>query len=512
MRPTHATTDILAGVPGLAHDVVDATAVAHTVARLRERGVVLPRLSWLADPSTMPEALRASTAGVDPDAADPRNLFRIHWHNDAVRSGLCDVPGHVVLPKSLTGVDAPIVVLLGERFPMIGAHKVLAAYGVLVPRLVNGELDPTNQKALWPSTGNYCRGGVAVSRILGTRGVAILPAGMSQERFDWLEHWVESPDEDIVRTPGTESNVKEIYDTCARLGAQPDHVVLNQFAEYGNHLVHWLVTGRAAGRVFESVAASRPGLELFAFVSATGSAGTIAAGDYLKETYGARIGAVEALQCPTLLENGYGEHQIQGIGDKHVPLVHNAMNTDYVIAVDDRASDALFALGATEGGRRYLGDRRGVDPETLAAMESFGFSGWANVLGAIEIARHHRLGPDQAIVTVATDGAALYPSELPRVVRDGFGGRLDDVAAAEAFGRFVLGSAGVLDELDDRGRRRIFQLGYYTWVEQQGVTFEHFEARRRQAFWRELRGLVQAWDERIDAVNAETGALAALGA
>lgn len=503
--------EVLAGVPGLSPSVVDAATVARTTARLRERGVALPRLSWLADPSSMPEAVRQATSGVDPDAADPRNLFRIHWHNAADRRGLVDVPGYVVLPSSLTGVDAPILVLLGERFPMINAHKVLAAYGVLVPRLVSGELDPTAQKAFWPSTGNYCRGGVAVSRILGTRGVAILPAGMSQERFDWLEHWVEQPQEDIIRTPGTESNVKEIYDACNRIAARPDHVVLNQFAEYGNHLVHWMVTGKAAGKVFEDFAASRPGSELFAFVSATGSAGTIAAGDHLKDVYGARIAAVEALQCPTLLENGYGEHQIQGIGDKHVPLVHNAMNTDYVIAIDDHASDALFALGATAAGRRYLSERRGVDDATIAAMASFGFSGWANVLAAIEIAKHHRLGADQAIVTVATDGSALYPSELPRIVNGAFGGELDTVGAAEAFGRYVLGSAGSLEELDDRGRRRIFQLGYYTWVEQQGVTFEHFEARRKQSFWRGLRGLVQAWDAQIDAVNAETGALERLG-
>ncbi|HYF72119.1 MAG TPA: pyridoxal-phosphate dependent enzyme, partial [Nocardioides sp.] len=327
---------------GVEAQLVDAEVRDRAVAHFRAAGIVLPTWAELADPTLIPAPVTASLAAVGPDEADPRNLFRIHWYNDATRASRRDVPDHVVLPKELTGVDARIAVVFGDRFPMIRAHKVLAAYGCLVPRIVTGRFDPTAQRAVWPSTGNYCRGGVAISRILGCRGVAVLPEGMSQERFDWLRQWVVSP-EDIVTTPGTESNVREIYEACDDLARDPGNVILNQFSEFGNHLVHWLCTGRALGAVFEHLRDTDPAagddLRLRAFVSASGSAGTIGAGDHLKEAYGAAIVAVEALECPTMLRNGFGEHNIQGIGDKHIPLIHHVHNTDVVAAVTDRATD-----------------------------------------------------------------------------------------------------------------------------------------------------------------------------
>ena len=220
---------------------------------------------------------------------------------------------------------------------------------------------------MWPSTGNYCRGGVAISRLMGCRGVAVLPEGMSRERFDWLDRWVVDPG-DIVRTPGTESNVKEIYDACKELAADPDNVILNQFSEFGNHLVHYLVhRARRWSGCSSRCASGTPGLRLRAFVSATGSAGTIAAGDYLKERFGSLIVAVEALECPTLLCNGFGEHNIQGIGDKHIPLIHNVMNTDVALAVSDRATDRLGVLFGTDAGRRLPGrPRRGRQRSSTA--------------------------------------------------------------------------------------------------------------------------------------------------
>jgi cysteine synthase len=187
----------------------------------------------------------------------------------------------------------------------------------MVPRLVTGAFDPAHHRAVWPSTGNYCRGGIAISRILGCRGVAVLPEGMSRERFAWLEQWTDKPD-DIVRTQGTESNVKEIYDKCHELAADPQNVILNQFSEFANYLGHYLCTGAAIESVVEDVRRADPQASLRAFIAATGSAGTLAAGDYLKERHGSQIAAVEALECPTMLLNGYGEHNIQGIGDKHI--------------------------------------------------------------------------------------------------------------------------------------------------------------------------------------------------
>src|SRR5215207_2674900 len=266
--------------------IVDRDVRRSAVERLRQANVCLPTFQELSHPARMeaPHSIRS----VAPDDPRPENLWRVHWHNDERRLGVVEVPGHVVLPQALTGVEAPIVVLLGSRFPMIGAHKVLAAYACLVPRLVTGQFDPAQDRAVWPSTGNYCRGGVAMSRILGCRGVAVLPAGMSQERFDWLQQWVSDP-ADIIRTPGTESNVKVIYDKCAELARSTDNVILNQFSEFANYLIHYHCTGAAFDSVFSHLKKSNAGYRLAAFVSATGSAGTIAAGDHLKARRGAKI-------------------------------------------------------------------------------------------------------------------------------------------------------------------------------------------------------------------------------
>ena len=492
--------------PATVRTVVDPAVVARTARWFGDANIVLPTFAELADPESIPATRREQLAGVDPDRANPANLFRVHWHNVRDRRSMRTVPDHVVLPSSLTGVEAPIVVAFGDRFPMIGSHKVLAAYGCLAPRLVAGEFDPAVHRAVWPSTGNYCRGGVAISRIMGCRGVAVLPEGMSQERFDWLDEWVVDPS-DVIRTPGTESNVKEIYDRCKELELDPQAVVFNQFSEFGNHLVHELVTGRALARVVDHLRESQPSLRVAAFVSATGSAGTIAAGDHLKDREGARIVAVEALECPTLTENGFGEHNIQGIGDKHVPLIHNVMNTDTVVAVSDRATDDLNVLFNTPVGRRYLADRRGVPAGILDALDSFGLSSICNVLAAIRIARHDRLGPDDAIATVATDGARMYRTELEKAERRDFGGAFDGTAAAEVFGAQVLGGGSDrVMPLSDLDRRRIFNLGYFTWVEQQATPFGAFVERRDQSFWRGLRELVPAWDELIGEFNARSGA------
>ena len=342
----------------------NSLVLARAVERFREANIALPTFAQLADPALIPTGVRQKIAHIGPDEAEPLNLFRIHWHNDRARTGVVDVPEHLVLPRELTGVEARIVIALGDRFPLIRAHKVLAAYACLAPRLVTGGFDPTRQRAVWPSTGNYCRGGVAISRLMGCRGVAVLPEGMSKERFAWLDEWVADPD-DIIRTPGAESNVKEVYDACKELAVDPDNVVLNQFAEFGNHVAHYLVTGHALSRVFESLLAEEPELRLRAFVAATGSAGTIAAGDFLKERFGSLIVACEALECPTMLRNGFGEHNIQGIGDQHIPLIHNVLNTDVALAVSDRATDRLGVLFGTEAGRSYLHERRAVPEETL---------------------------------------------------------------------------------------------------------------------------------------------------
>jgi cysteine synthase A len=483
--------------------IVDRKRRLAAIDRVRQVGGRLPTWSELADPAKA--ACAPALSQVDPDAPDAANLWRVHWFNGPDRKTLADVPGHVVLPSELTGVKAPIVVLLGRRFPMIGAHKVLAAYACLVPRLVTGQFDPSHDRAIWPSTGNYCRGGVAISRILGCRGVAVLPAGMSRERFDWLQKWVADPD-DIVRTPGTESNVKEIYDKCAELSRDKQNVILNQFSEFANYLIHYHCTGHAFDSVFARMKAGRAGLRLAAFVSATGSAGTIAAGDRLKELHGTKIAAVEAAECPTMLCNGYGEHNIQGIGDKHIPLIHNVMNTDVVIAVSDLASDSLNLLFRSEVGRRYLSGRRKIDPALVRQFDDIGISGLANVVAAIKLAKHFDYGPDDVVMTVATDSAALYGSEGEAFVARRYPNGFDEVNAGEVFARHM---EGIVDdhmmELRHTDRKRIFNLGYYTWVEQQGVSIEDFDCRKNQDFWRSLVDGIPAWDRLIQEFNTEVG-------
>ncbi|MBV8851657.1 MAG: pyridoxal-phosphate dependent enzyme [Methylobacteriaceae bacterium] len=482
----------------VAPEIADPARLRAAVGRAREFGVVLPTLSELANPPSQ------NLERVDPDEPRSDNLWRVNWYNGIDRRKRADVPGHIVLPEALTGVKAPIVVLLGCRFPMIGAHKVLPAYAGLAQRLATGRFDPAEHKAIWPSTGNYCRGGVAISRILGCRGVAVLPEGMSRERFDWLDKWVAGP-ADIIRTPGTESNVKEIYDKCAELEKDETNVILNQFSAFSNYMAHYTCTGAACERVFSHVNAGGK-RRLAAFVAATGSAGTLAAGDHLKARHGTKIAAVEALECPTMLENGYGEHNIQGIGDKHIPLIQNVMNMDAVIAVSDRASDRLNLLFGSDAGRDYLVTRRKLDRDLVASFAEIGISGLANIVASIKLAKHLDLDGDHVVMTVATDSAEMYGSERDNYRAKHYPSGFDEVNAGEIFaGSLEAITDDHMLELGHQDRKRIFNLGYYTWVEQQGVRFEDFEKRKDQSFWRGLVDSIPAWDRLIENFNEAAG-------
>jgi cysteine synthase len=490
---------------GIEMAIADPATRDRAAAWLGRAGVELPAFATLANPWSLARARVCSTPSIDPDYADPVNLFRIHWHNDRTRRVMVQLPVHLIFPAELTGVRAPIAMALGCFFPLIGAHKVLAAYGCLIPRLVTGRFDPAHHRAVWPSTGNYCRGGMAISRILGCRGIAVLPEGMSEERFDWLRQWAGRP-EDVVRTAGTESNVKEIYDKCAELARDPANLIFNQFADFGNYLAHWACTGPALERIFNATRTNRPNLRLAAFVAASGSAGTLAAGDYLKQKLGARVVAVEASECPTLLRNGFGEHNIQGIGDKHVPLIHNVMNTDIAAGVSDQSTDALDLLFNSATGLSYLIGRRRIDPALANKLKLLGLSGIANLVAAIKVAKRLELDENDLLVTLATDSAALYASERRKFLAARFPDGFDEVNAGEVFGQHLLGIADndVL-ELTHQERSRIFNLGYYTWVEQQGVGATAFEERRSQSFWTTLHQALPALDSLIADFNAQAG-------
>ena len=476
-------------------DVIEKTAKY-----FRQNGVLLPTISELQNPLLINDDVKNKVLKLDKDAMNPSNLFRVHWFNKKDHSEFLNVPEHIVLPSEFTGIEAKIIVNLGRYFPLITAHKVLAAYGCLLPRILNGTFDYSKHKAVWPSTGNYCRGGVAISKILGLKSVAILPEGMSKERFNWLEKWVEDKN-DIIKTKGTESNVKEIYDACNELKKDKNNDIINQFSEYYNYAIHRAITGSSFEKSFLQVKGDSD-LKARFYVSASGSSGTLAAGDYLKEHLNTKIAVVEAVECPTLLYNGYGEHNIQGIGDKHVPLIHNVMNSDYVVGVSDEATNNLNLLFNTSEGKDYLKNRKGFDVEFVDRLPEFGFSSIANIIASIKLAKKMKLTKDDAIITVATDGADLYETELAKTKKH-FSKRYDQITCAEIFAKnFEAITVDHTLELSQIDKERIFNLGYYTWVEQQGISLEEFENRRNQSFWDKHYKDMISLDEKIKEFNS----------
>ena len=479
---------------------MNSLVIEKTANYFKQKGILLPTISELQNPHLIDTDIKNKVFKTDKDAMDPANLFRVHWFNKSDHTNFLDVPEHIVLPDEFTGIEAKIIVNLGRYFPLITAHKVLAAYGCLLPRILNGTFDYSKHKAVWPSTGNYCRGGVAISKILGLKSVAILPEGMSKERFNWLEKWVEDK-KDIIKTKGTESNVKEIYDACNELEKDKNNDIINQFNEYYNYAIHRSVTGSSFEKSFLKVKGDS-NLTARLYVSASGSSGTLAAGDYLKENLNAKIAVVEAVECPTLLYNGYGEHNIQGIGDKHVPLIHNVMNSDYVVGVSDEATNNLNLLFNTSEGKDYLKTRKGFDGEFVDRLPEFGFSSIANIIASIKLAKKMKLTKDDAIITVATDGADLYETELAKTKKH-FSKIYDQITCAEIFAKnFEAISVDHTLELSQIDKERIFNLGYYTWVEQQGISLEEFENRRNQSFWdKHYRDMISL-DEKIKEFNS----------
>ena len=464
-----------------------------------EKNIILPKIKELANPLSISNDIQNKLNSIDKDSQNSLNLYRVHWHNKKDHSKFVKCPEYIVLPNELTGVEAKIIINIGRLFPLIQAHKVLAAYGCLVPRIVSGNFDCSENIAIWPSTGNYCRGGVAISKILGCRSVAVLPEGMSKERFEWLEKWV-SNSNDIIRTKGTESNVKEIYDKCNELDNDLNNIIINQFNEYNNYSIHRAVTGPSFEKSFYD-AKGNSNLKPRFYVSASGSSGTLAAGDYLKNSLGTQTAVVEALECPTLLKNGFGEHNIQGIGDKHVPLIHNVMNTDFVVDVSDKATDNLNLLFNTPLGKEYLVKDIGLTTSLVSRLPEFGFSSIANILASIKLAKFMNLGKDEAIITVATDGADLYLSELERT-KNNYEGVFDKNSCSNIFKKYIKDiDIDNMVKLSENEKERIFNLGYYTWVEQQNISLEHFEMRKNQKFWDKQLDYFVSIDKEIDEFN-----------
>lgn len=485
--------------------IMDGKVLQKAIDRYREKGIILPTFAQMQNPDLIPEKIKKQLKSIGLWDLHPLNLFRLTWKNEPkATGGQFGKPNYIELPKALTGIDARIVVMLGKWFPT-GAHKVGAAYGCLAPRIITGQFDPTYHKAVWPSTGNYCRGGAFDSFLMDVTAVAILPEEMSKERFTWLKEI----GAEVIATPGCESNVKEIYDKCWEIRrTRKDCMIFNQFEEFGNSCWHYEVTGHAVEEVFRSVAGKDS--HLSAYISATGSAGTIAAGDYLRTQFPfLKVVASEALQCPTLLRNGFGGHRIEGIGDKHVPWIHNVRNTNVVTAIDDEDCMRLLRVFNEKEGHDYL-VQHGVDKELISRLNMLGISGIANILSAIKTARHFEYSSEDVLVTIATDSAEMYGSRLEELTAAH--GKYTLMQAAKDHEKCMIGTrSDHMKELTYDDQLAIHNLKYFTWVEQQGMDVEDLrQLWYDRKVWPKIFSQPARWDELINEFNDKTGVLKSL--
>lgn len=469
------------------------------VKRARERNIIIPTFTQQKNPNQIPSSIIEELTQIGLWDIHPRNLFRITWKNEpkSQGGGFGDV-NYIELPSELTGVEARIIGLIGKYFPT-GAHKVGATFGCLVPRLVTGQFNPSIHKAVWPSTGNYCRGGAYDATLLACESIAILPEEMSQERFDWLN----TVAGEIIKTPGSESNVKEIFDKVWELRKTRENIfVFNQFEEFGNYLWHYDITGHAMEEVLERELKDD---KFSGIMITTGSAGTIGCGDYLKEKYPTvKIAAGEALQCPTMLENGYGAHGIEGIGDKHIPWIHNVKNTDLVIAIDDNDTKNIIRLFNESEGQSYLKEM-GVSETIVEKLPLLGISSIANLLMAIKFAKYYELTNQDVILTVFTDSMELYQSRL-KEMNDELGAYERDDAIRGFHSNLQGQKIDNMLELDYYGKKRIHNLKYFTWIEQQGKDMDELNKQWYDPnYWKSIQSLIQPIDDLIDAFNERTG-------
>jgi cysteine synthase A len=416
------------------------------------------------------------------------NLYNITWRNTEGRIY------YVVLPKELTQVDANIVVLYSKDFPT-RSHKVGATYSVCMEHQLRGDIEPGVHTLLWPSTGNYGIGGAYVGPRMGFDSLVLLPELMSQERFVQIERFGAR----YEKTPGCESNVKEIYDRANELRKDPSIRVMNQFEEFGNYRFHYYCTGNSCVEVAEDLATKGIGNgKTAAFVSSMGSSGTIAAGERLKHAFhdSLTIG-LEPIQCPTIYSNGYGGHDIQGIGDKHVTWIHNVFNMDAIMCIDDIECKKGLQMLTEEPGWKVMSDRYGVPEESLREMsEIMGISGVCNVLGAIKTAKHYRLGSSENVFTIATDTMDRYGSVMKQL--DETYGAMDEMEAAVRLGSIFHGAKlDWIREGTEHAKQCWHNLKYYTWVEQQGKTVEELDAQRDPEFWLAEQAKVEETDRML---------------
>jgi cysteine synthase len=440
-----------------------------------------PTYAEMFDPATLPAALRDKAIAARQDELDPTNLFNITWRgpDHSIR--------HVLLPKELTGVKANIVVMVGHFFPS-GSHKVGPAYATLMEGELAGEIEPGKSTTIGPSTGNFGIGVAYVSRLKGYPAIVIMPEGMSAERYERIRHYGGKLD----LTPGSESDVILVLERTQQYLRDPRNKVLAQFELLPNYRFHRYVTGRSAVEAAKAYGNGRVAL----FASAPGSAGTLAAGDEIKSAYPeCLVAALEPRECSTLFNDGRGTHRIEGIGDKMVTLIHNVLTTDYVVMIHD--DDCVRGLDLLERRHGGLDPLLGLPARSLECFQGlFGVSGICNILGAIRMARFLDLGPNDNVVTIATDGFDRYPSVLADLERRR--GPLTEGNVGALFEEVFRGGAAteILDVRPREQKERLFGYKENVWTPF-GYSLAYLESMKSQTFWEEEFGKIEEIDAKL---------------
>lgn len=414
------------------------------------------------------------------DELNPINLFNITWkdENNEVRK--------IVLPKELTGVEANIVVMLGTGFPS-GSHKVGPAYSTLIEGCVDGEINPGEHTILGPSTGNFGIGVSYICGLMGYKAIVIMPDNMSKERYERIRKY----GAELELTPGSESDVILTLEKTYELMKNPQNKALAQFELFPNYRFHRYVTGNSAIEAVKGIGNGR----IACFTSAPGSAGTIATGDEIKARFpDAKIAALEPYECSTLATGGRGQHRIEGIGDKMCTLIHNVLTTDFVVLIKD--DDTIKGLNLIHNGTEVL-EKMGVNPELAVSMKDlFGPSGICNILGAIKMAKYLKLGPDDNVVTIATDGFDRYNSVIEDLHKryleiEGF--------VLERWAKDIFLGASEDDIYDTRGKsakEKLFLQKENDWVKF-GYSKEYLDSMKQMSFWDEEYNKIFEYNEKI---------------
>ncbi|HEY3836206.1 MAG TPA: pyridoxal-phosphate dependent enzyme [Bryobacteraceae bacterium] len=440
-----------------------------------------PTYQEMFDPRTLPERLQQDAAAARADELERANLFNITWRSP--EGGI----RYEVLPKELTGVKANILVMTGRYFPS-GSHKVGPAYSTLMEGELAGEIEPGVNTVIGPSTGNFGIGTAYVAKLKDYRAVVIMPEQMSAERYQRIRQY----GGELDLTPGSESDVILVLERTEHYKKDARNKVLAQFELLPNYRFHRFVTGRSALEVAQAHGNGR----VAAFVSAPGSAGTLAAGDEIKSRFPeAVVCALEPKECSTLFNNGRGTHRIEGIGDKMVTLIHNVLTTDYVMLIHD--DDCVMGLELLECRQREVEKIAGVADGGLRRLSGMlGISGICNILGAIRLARQLGLGPDDNVVTIATDGFDRYPSVLANLTE-----RVGQLTTEKAGGRFEQifrgGSANeVLDVRSRDQKERLFGYKEEVW-KGFGYSQAYLKAMKAQSFWDDEYEKIRAVDSAL---------------